>query len=55
MKAVLDGVSGVSEKTRQALLTWFGSVGGVCEASVEDLANVPGVGGETADELRRRF
>lgn len=55
VKTVLDDVPGVGEKTRRALLTRFGSVEGVREASVEDLTDVPGVGEKTADELKRRL
>ncbi|MCO8268019.1 excinuclease ABC subunit C [Haloferax sp. AB510] len=55
VKTVLDDVPGVGPKTRRALLTRFGSVEGVREASVEDLTDVPGVGEKTAAELKRRL
>ncbi|AFK20689.1 excinuclease ABC subunit C [Haloferax mediterranei ATCC 33500] len=55
VKTVLDDVPGVGPKTRRALLTRFGSVEGVREASVADLTDVPGVGEKTAEELKRRL
>ncbi|ELZ95292.1 excinuclease ABC subunit C [Haloferax mucosum ATCC BAA-1512] len=55
VKTVLDDVPGVGPKTRQALLTRFGSVEGVREASRADLTDVPGVGEKTATEVKRRL
>jgi excinuclease ABC subunit C len=54
----LDSIPGVGEARRKALLRRFGSVAGVREASVEELAAVPGIGPELArtilDALERR-
>jgi excinuclease ABC subunit C len=55
VKTVLDDVPGVGEKTRRALLTRFGSVENVREASVSDLTDVPGVGEKTAATLKERL
>ena len=40
----LDGIPGLGEKRRKALLKRFGSVKRVAAASVDELAEVPGVG-----------
>ena len=52
---VLDEVAGVGPETRRALLTRFGSVDAVREASREDLVDVPGVGEKTAAALRSQL
>lgn len=46
---VLEGIPGVSATTAIALIQHFGSVHGVCEASVTDLLKVPGIGKVRAD------
>ena len=48
---MLDGVPGLGEVRRKALLKHFGSVKAVRAASVEQLAEVPGVGKATAQAL----
>jgi excinuclease ABC subunit C len=40
----LDGISGLGEKRRKALLKRFGSVKRIRAASVDELADVPGIG-----------
>ena len=40
----LDGIPGLGEKRRKALLNRFGSVKRIRQASVEELAGVPGIG-----------
>ncbi len=54
----LDSIPGVGDVKRKALLRRFGSVAGVHEASVEQLAAVPGIGPELArtilDALQKR-
>ena len=40
----LDGIPGLGEKRRKALLNRFGSVKRIRQASVEELAAVPGIG-----------
>ena len=40
----LDGIPGLGEKRRKALLKQFGSVKRISAASVEELAAVPGIG-----------
>lgn len=46
--SVLDGVPGLGETRRKALLKYFGSVRKLREATAQDLARVPGVGPATA-------
>ena len=57
IRSQLDSIRGVGAVRRKALLARFGSVQGVRQASVEELAQVPGIGAELArailDELRR--
>jgi excinuclease ABC subunit C len=54
----LDSIPGVGDVKRKRLLRRFGSVAGVREASVEELAAVPGIGPDLArtilDALERR-
>ena len=47
----LDGIAGVGPSRRVALLTRFGSVAGVRSASVDELAQVPGVGLALAQKI----
>jgi excinuclease ABC subunit C len=50
--SVLDGVAGLGETRRKALLTHFGSVKRLRAASVDDLLAVPGIGRHTAESIR---
>jgi excinuclease ABC subunit C len=47
-KSLLDGVPGLGETRRKAVLRHFGSVKRLRAASVEEIAEVPGVGRRTA-------
>src|SRR4051794_28759578 len=49
--SVLDGVPGLGELRRKALLRAFGSVKRLRAASVEEIASVPGVGRRTAEAV----
>ena len=40
----LDGIPGLGEKRRKALLKAFGSVKRIAAASVDELCEVPGIG-----------
>ncbi|QKE84858.1 excinuclease ABC subunit UvrC [Arthrobacter sp. NEB 688] len=43
-QSALDGIAGLGEKRRQALLKRFGSVKKIRAATLEELADVPGIG-----------
>ena len=47
-ESVLDGVPGLGRSRRTALVTHFGSVARLREASLEDISGVPGIGEATA-------
>ncbi|MFT4125142.1 MAG: excinuclease ABC subunit UvrC [Gordonia sp. (in: high G+C Gram-positive bacteria)] len=47
-ESVLDGVPGLGQTRRTALVTHFGSVARLREASVEEIVRVPGIGLATA-------
>ncbi|MGN6472870.1 MAG: excinuclease ABC subunit UvrC [Mycobacteriales bacterium] len=49
--SVLDGVPGLGETRRKALLRKFGSVKRLRAASVEEIAEVPGLGRRTAEAV----
>ncbi|HEX6500799.1 MAG TPA: excinuclease ABC subunit UvrC [Micromonosporaceae bacterium] len=49
--SALDGVPGLGEVRRKALLARFGSVKRLAAASVEEIAEVPGIGPRTAEAV----
>ena len=51
----LDSIPGIGAAKRKALLVRFGSVQGVKQASVEEIAAVPGIGRELARVIRERL
>ncbi len=51
LESALDGVPGLGETRRKALLRHFGSLKRLRAASVEELVEVPGVGRRTAEAL----
>jgi excinuclease ABC subunit C len=50
--SVLDGVPGLGSTRRAALVTHFGSVARLKEASIEEITAVPGIGEATAVAVR---
>jgi len=52
-ESVLDGAEGIGPRRRRALLKAFRSVEAIAEASVEQLAAVPGMTLRSAEALRR--
>jgi excinuclease ABC subunit C len=53
--SVLDGLPGVGQARKRALLTHFGSPDAVLAASMEELAAVPGLPAKLARELHREL
>lgn len=51
-ESILDEFPGIGEARKQALLKRFGSVQRMSQATVEQIAEVPGFGGRTAEELK---
>jgi excinuclease ABC subunit C len=49
--SVLDGVPGLGETRRKALLRQFGSLKRLTAATVEEIAEVPGIGRRTAEAI----
>ena len=50
--SALEEIPGIGKKRLQALLTAFGSLKGVRAASLEEIANVPGMGWKLAEKLK---
>jgi len=51
----LDGIPGLGEARRKALLRKFGSVKRIRAASPEELATVPGIGPQLAQTIHERL
>ncbi len=51
-ESVLDGIRGLGATRRSALVTHFGSVANLREASIEAIAEVPGIGLATAQAVK---
>jgi len=55
LRSSLDEIPGVGPKRKRALLQRFGSVDAIRQASVQDIAAVPGMTSRTADALKERL
>ena len=51
VESVLDGVAGLGEVRRKSLLKHFGSLRKLKAASYEEIAQVPGIGAQTASAI----
>jgi excinuclease ABC subunit C len=49
--SVLDGIAGLGETRRKALLAHFGSIKRLRQAAVDDVEAVPGIGHKTAEAI----
>ncbi len=54
-RSVLDGIPGIGEKRKQALLTHFGSVDAIKEASAYELSQAPGMNMAVAEDVVNYF
>ncbi|MHB8769393.1 MAG: excinuclease ABC subunit UvrC [Syntrophales bacterium] len=55
LRSLLDGIPGIGAARRKALLLFFGDVRRIRAASVDELRQVAGVGGEMAERIHRFF
>lgn len=55
LKSVFDGIDGIGEKKRKALLKEFGSIENIKRATEEDLAKVDGIGIKRAKKIKEFF
>ncbi|MFA5368001.1 MAG: excinuclease ABC subunit UvrC [Dehalococcoidia bacterium] len=55
MKSALDSVSGIGPRRKKALLLKFGSVKGIREAAIDDIAAVPGMTRSLAQRLKENL
>lgn len=51
--SVLEKVPGIGPKKRKALFERFGDLDGIASASVEEIAEVPGITGELAERVKK--
>ena len=55
LRSPLEGIPGVGPERRKALLTAFGGLAGLRKASVEELAQVPGIGPKQAQAIAAKM
>ncbi|MCA9837222.1 MAG: excinuclease ABC subunit UvrC [Trueperaceae bacterium] len=54
-RSILDDIPGIGPKRRDALLTHFSSIDQLKEASIEELASIPGMGQNAAEAVKTFF
>jgi excinuclease ABC subunit C len=55
VSSALDGVPGIGAKRRKELIKRFGNLSGIKEASVDEIAAVPGLNRKIAEELKEKL
>lgn len=55
VESALDRVQGIGPKKKQLLLKHFGSVKRICEASLDELAALPGINRKTAESIKEQL
>jgi excinuclease ABC subunit C len=55
VSSALDGVPGIGAKRRKELIKRFGNLSGIREASVDEIAAVPGLNRKIAEELKEKL
>lgn len=55
VSSVLDDVPGIGAKRKRELIKRFGSLSGIREATIDDIAAVPGMSRKIAEELKDRL
>jgi excinuclease ABC subunit C len=55
VSSALDDVPGIGAKRKRELIKRFGSLTGIREASVDDIAAVPGLNKKRAEELKEKL
>jgi len=55
LRSVLDGIGGIGEKRKKALINHFGSASGVKKANLAELKHVKGINEKTAKEIIKYF
>ncbi|MGH7890864.1 MAG: excinuclease ABC subunit UvrC [Thermodesulfobacteriota bacterium] len=55
ISSALDGVPGIGAKRRKELIKRFGNLSGIREASVDEIAAVPGINRKIAEELKEKL
>ena len=51
IKSILEEIEGIGPKRRKELLRFFGDVGQVKSANVDEIAKVPGISRQLAQEI----
>jgi ERCC4-type nuclease len=51
--AMIEALPRIGAKTRRKLVKEFGSISGLCQASVEDMASIEGIGKATAEKIHK--
>ena len=50
-ESILDSIPGIGNTKKRAILNYFGSIQRLKKADIKELANVPGIGRKTAEQI----